>query len=62
MNQDYALKWRILRMSNQSSPKIKFCTVCNMERMEITKAKIQFLLNQRNELVTKYPHNKRLFF
>ena len=60
--QDYQIKWTILKKSRQKRPNIKLCYICNLERMAIATAKRKNLLNSRNELVTKCPHNKRLYF
>jgi hypothetical protein len=61
-NQKYNIRWKIIKQSHQSSPNIKFCTLCNLERMEIARATKRNLLNSRNELVTQCPHNPKMFF
>ena len=58
--QDYNIKWTIIKQSYQNTPSIKFCKLCNLERIEIAKNKKAALLNSRNELVTKCPHNRKL--
>ena len=60
--QNYHISWKILRKSKQKIPNTKFCNLCNLERLEIATAIKKNLLNARNELITKCPHNKRLFF
>ena len=59
---DYKIKWMIINQSRQSSPSIKFCALCNIERLEIARAEKRSLLNSRNELVTQCIHNPKLFF
>ena len=58
----FQIKWSIVNTSRQTTPSLKFCTICNLERIAIAKAKKQSLLNRRNELVTKCPHRRSLFF
>ena len=59
---DYKIQWQIVKKSKQTSPTIKFCLLCNLERREIAEAKRANLLNSRNELITKCAHNRNLFF
>ena len=61
-NQKFNIKWKIINQSKQTAPNLKICTLCNLERMEIALAEKRNLLNSRNELVTKCPHSRRLFF
>ena len=61
-SKSYALKWSVLRQSRQACKSIKFCSLCNLERKEIAFAEKRNLLNRRNELVTRCPHNRNLFF
>ena len=59
---EYTLKWSVVKQSKQASKNIKFCSLCNLERKEIAFAVKKNLLNRRNELVTRCPHNRNLFF
>ena len=56
------IKWKVINKSAQTTPNIKFCVLCNLERIEIDRARGRNLLNTRNELVTQCPHNARLYF
>ena len=58
----YNIKWKVISKSAQTTPNIKFCVLCNLERIEIDRARGRNLLNTRNELVTQCPHNARLYF
>ena len=59
---DYKIKWTIVKKSRQKIPNIKFCQICNLERISIAMADKLTLLNSRNELITKCPHNKKLYY
>ncbi len=58
----FTLKWEIINKSRQSRKNINFCTLCNLERLAIAFAKKKNLLNRRNELIARCPHNRKLFF
>ena len=58
----YAIKWSIVTICKRFSMNLKFCTLCNLERLEIAHAEEKTLLNKRNELVTMCRHNPKLFF
>jgi hypothetical protein len=61
-NKEYNIRWKIINTSNQSTPSVRFCTLCNLERLEIARTAKGNLLNSRNELVTLCQHNPKLFF
>ena len=61
-NKEYNIKWQIINKSSQSAPSVRFCTLCNLERLEIARATKGNLLNSRNELVTLCQHYPKLFF
>ena len=58
----YNIKWKVINYSRQSLPSIKYCTLCNLERLEIARAEKRCLLNSRNELVAQCVHNPNLYF
>ena len=60
--QKYEINWTIVASSRQSRPNLRMCTLCNLERLEIARAEKRSLLNSRNELVTKCPHSRGLYF
>ena len=59
---DYNIKWSIIYQSHQSSKNLKFCSLCNLEKLAIALAKRSTLLNNRNELVARCMHSISKYF
>ena len=59
---DYNIKWSIIYQSHQSTKNLKFCSLCNLEKLAIALAKRSTLLNNRNELVARCMHNISKYF
>lgn len=57
------IKWKILHVAgNHTTTSKGSCRLCDLERMEIAKAKRKSILNKRSELASKCPHYRRMFF
>ena len=61
-NTDYKLTWEILRKTRRKFNIRNGCELCVLEKIEIANAEKVTSLNKRNELQSKCPHYKRLFF
>ena len=59
---DYEIKWEILCRTKNKLNMRNGCTLCNMEKFEIDKAKGANSLNKRTELKSKCVHYRRKFF
>jgi hypothetical protein len=59
---DYNLQWEILRKTRRKYDSRNGCELCVLEKIEIANAAKGSSLNRRNELQSKCPHYKRLFF
>ena len=61
-NKKYDIKWKILRKIKQTDETIKkVCTTCNLEKLEISSANKNELLNKRSELLGKCVHHQSLY-
>ena len=60
-NINFTIKWSIIYKAKQTTKNIRFCSLCNLEKMAIALAKKRTLLNSRNELIAKCRHNASLF-
>ena len=55
------IKWKVLHIADNPTSS-RSCRLCDLERMEIAKAKRKLILNKRSELASKCPHHRRMFF
>ena len=61
-NKKYEIKWKILRKIKQTDKTIKkVCTTCTLEKLEISIANKNELLNRRSELLGKCVHHQNLY-
>ena len=56
------IKWTILQQTRAKYSLKNGCTLCNLERLEISRGNKDKLLNKRNELKRACPHYKKRFF
>ena len=59
-NQNYTIKWKILKYTSGYNKANKLCSLCTHEKLEIIKFKSKAnLLNKRSELVSKCRHSNK---
>ena len=58
----FKIKWEILHHIKTLNFNSKFCAVCNLEKLEISKSDKRTTLNTRKELHAKCPHHKSQYF
>ena len=61
-NEDFSINWEILARTKNKFNLKHGCTLCNMEKYEISKLNPNLALNKRNELFSKCKHFSSFYF
>jgi len=61
-NEDFSINWEILARTKNKFNLKHGCTLCNMEKHEISKLNPNLALNKRNELFSKCKHFSSFYF
>ena len=61
-NKDFSINWEILALTKNKFNLKHGCTLCNIEKHEISKLNPNLALNKRNELFSKCKHFSSFYF
>ena len=61
-NLTYNIKWDTIHWIKSNNINYKFCSICNLEKLEIALANKNEILNRRTELMSKCKHHRSQYF